>query len=181
MFSCTCRVLTKLYSTPHWLIWNRSVTRMTHGQLGNKNLIPVREGDLSLMLCGPHGVLSCINILYPGIRRPEREADIHVHLVQKLRIFRALPQLPDVLWWCGAKLSSGKFLLIPHLSPFLLFAAYSHHMYHLSTIILSVTYAHYCYFLYAEYPGLLGCNTVAGSVSAVISQEHIAFMFKPWR
>jgi hypothetical protein len=61
----------------------------------------------------------------------------------------------------------------------LLFAAHPHHIYHFSIIILSVACMHHCYFLYAEYPDLLGCDTVTVSVSVIIVQEQSALTFNP--
>lgn len=51
------------------------------------------------------------------------------------------------------------------LSPLLLLAAHPCPTYHFSIIILSVACMHHCYFSYAEYPHLVGCDTVTKSSS----------------
>jgi len=100
-FLQSCRALSR------WLLWNRSVTK-TRGQLEGWGFDSCQgQRDPTLTLCNPSSLLSCIIILYTGIEQPEHEADhaqassVDIHCC-------------TILWWCGAKLSSDKFLLIPY-------------------------------------------------------------------
>jgi hypothetical protein len=46
-------------------------------------------------------------VLFPGLKQLECEASTYLYLVLKLRMYGAIPLLPHVPSWHGARLSTG--------------------------------------------------------------------------